>query len=80
MAAKLTPFPYIPDGTNSELYNPRTGAWSSAGSTKVQLWDSAAACGGLNFASFELGPGVLRPDGTVFYTGSNSCGAGHTAI
>jgi hypothetical protein len=31
-------------------------------------------------ASFELGPAVLRPDGTVFYTGANSCGAGHTAI
>jgi hypothetical protein len=23
---------------------------------------------------------VLRPDGTVFYTGANSCGAAHTAI
>jgi hypothetical protein len=46
----------------------------------VQLWDSAANCGGLNVASFELGPGILRPDGTVFYTGANSCGAGHTAI
>ena len=32
--------------------------------------------------SFELGPGVLRPDGTVFYAGSNTCPdeAGHTAI
>jgi hypothetical protein len=76
----IPPFPYIPNGTNSELYNPRTGAWSSAGSTKVQLWDSAAACGALKVATFELGPGVLRPDGTVFYMGSNSCAAGHTAI
>jgi hypothetical protein len=39
-------FSYVADGTNSELYNPSTGAWSSAGSTIVQLWDSAAACGG----------------------------------
>ena len=31
-------------------------------------------------ASFEVGPGVLRPDGTVFYTGANGCGAAHTAI
>jgi hypothetical protein len=76
----IAPFPYIPNGTNSELYNPRTGTWSSAGSTIVQLWDSAAACGGEAVASFELGPGVLRPDGTVFYMGSNSCGAANTAI
>jgi hypothetical protein len=72
--------PYNPKGTNSEIYDPDTGSWSSAGSTVVQLWDSAAGCGGKNHASFELGPGVLRPDGTVFYTGANSCGAGHTAI
>jgi hypothetical protein len=65
--------PYEPTGTNSEIYDPGTGTWSSAGSTIVQLWDSSAACGGERNASFELGPGVLRPDGTVFYTGSNSC-------
>ncbi len=73
-------FQYEPTGMNSELYNPKSGTWSSAGSTVVQLWDSAADCGGESKASFELGPGVLRPDGTVFYTGANSCGAGHTAI
>jgi hypothetical protein len=73
-------FAYDPAGTNSELYSPWSGMWSSAGSTGVQLWDSAAACGGENFASFELGPGVLRPDGTVFYTGANACGPGNTAI
>ncbi len=76
----IPPFTYIPNGTNSELYNPWDGTWSSAGSTRVQLWDSAAACGGENVASFELGPGVLRPNGTVFYSGANSCGAGNTAI
>jgi len=65
--------PYEPTGTNSEIYDPDTGSWTSAGSTIVQLWDSSAACGGEKVASFELGPGVLRPDGTVFYTGSNSC-------
>ncbi len=54
-----------------------TGAWSSAGSTVVQLWDS---CGGSGGASYEVGPAVLRPDGTVFATGANGCGAGHTAI
>lgn len=76
----LLNFPYIPNGTNSELYNPATGWWHSAGSTIVQLWDSAATCGGENVASFELGPGVLRPDGTVFYAGANSCGPGNTAV
>ena len=73
-------FSYDPTGTNSEIYNPFSGKWHSAGSTVVQLWDSAAACGGEKFATYEVGPAVLRPDGTVFATGANSCGAGHTAI
>jgi hypothetical protein len=62
-----------PKGTNSELYSISDGTWTSGGSTIVQLWDS---CGGTN----EVGPAVLRPDGTVFATGANTCGAGHTAI
>ena len=70
-------FQYDATGTNSEIYNPATGAWTSAGSTIVQLWDS---CGGSSAASYEVGPAVLRPDGTVFATGGNTCGAGHTAI
>ncbi len=72
--------PYDPSGTSSEIYDPATGAWSSAGSTVTQLWDSAGTCGGEDFASFEVGPAVLRPDGTVFATGGNACGAAHTAI
>jgi len=84
----ISPFPYEPTGTNSELYDPASGKWRSAGSTVVQLWDSWLTCGELSQEpmkgpSFELGPAVLRPDGTVFYTGSNSCGPGfpgHTAI
>ena len=78
----IAPFPYMPAGTNSELYNPKTGAWTSAGSTIVQLWDSAAACGEESVATFEVGPAVLRADGTVFYMGSNTCanGTGNTAI
>ena len=51
------------NGTNSELYNPATGSWSSAGSTIVSL---AAV------PSEEIGPAVLRPDGTVFATGGTS--------
>lgn len=77
----IPPFTFMPTGTNSELYNSSTGTWHSAGSTGVQLWDSQNACGSPS-PSFELGPAVLRPDGTVFATGSDSCpGApGKTAI
>jgi len=71
---------YNATGTNSEIYNTAKGTWSSAGSTKVQLWDSAANCGGSGAASYEVGPAVLRPDGTVLATGANACGTGHTAI
>lgn len=79
-------FPYMPTGTNSELYAPASGKWKSAGSTVVQLWDSGVGCGELKAPqptpTFEVGPGVLRTDGTVFYAGSNTCanGTGSTAI
>jgi hypothetical protein len=73
-------FKYNRNGTNSEVYNPSTGAWSSAGSTVAQLWNSAAKCGGRSKSNHEIGAAVLRPDGTVFATGANSCAAGHTAI
>ena len=53
--------------TNSEIYNPATGSWSPGGSTLVQLTDPG---------SHELGPAVLRPDGTVLYTGAT----GHNAV
>ena len=54
-------------GTNSELFDPATGAWSSAGSTIVSLVDPGSA---------EIGPPILRPDGTVIYFGAT----GHNAI
>jgi len=63
---------FDPNGTNSEVYDPNSGSWSSAGSTIVQLWDS--------HGSYEVGPAVLRPDGTVFATGANGAGAGHTSV
>jgi hypothetical protein len=71
---------YNKTGTNSELYTTSAGTWASAGSTIKQLWDSSAVCGGSGSASYEVGPAVLRPDGTVFATGANRCAAGHTAI
>jgi hypothetical protein len=59
------------DVPNSEIFDPKTSKWSSAGSTKVVL--------ALN-SSEEIGPELLRPDGTVFVMGANGSGAGHTAI
>ena len=57
---------------NSEVFNPTTKKWTSAGSTIVRLEDPS---------SQEVGPFVLRPDGTVFAAGASPAGtAGHTAI
>ena len=64
-------------GKNSETYSSVTNTWSTAGSTILQLWDSNCVVGG---GSFELGPAVLRPDGTVFYTGASDCAPGHTSV
>ena len=47
----------------SEIYNTATGTWSSGGSTVVNLVDPG---------SHELGPSVLRPDGTLFYAGATT--------
>jgi hypothetical protein len=47
--------------TNSEIYDPQIGTWTSAGSTINSLTDKKTA---------EIGPAVLRPDGTVFALGS----------
>ena len=70
-------FQYNAAGKQYELYNPATATWTHPGNTPVQLWDS---CGTASTATYEVGPAVLRPDGTVFATGANRCGAGHTAI
>jgi len=76
---------------NSETYAPATGQWKSAGSTIVELASPGQnRC--IKYARHrcyrpvgEIGPAVLRPDGTVFATGSwtgstQYTGAGHTAI
>src|SRR5262249_51581348 len=67
----------LPDGTvltvdaeaapNSERYLPSSDSWVSAGNTIVRLEEPA---------SEEIGPAMLRPDGTVFATG----GTGHNSI
>jgi hypothetical protein len=52
---------------NTELFDPATGAWTSAGNTPVLVSDPA---------SYEIGAAVLRPDGSVFAIGAT----GNTAV
>jgi Kelch motif len=73
---------------HSEKYISSMGKWVTAGSTIVDLHSPyEGGCirypGGCYPAPGEVGPGILRPDGTVFATGSGSnggSGAGHTAV
>jgi len=81
----------VKNAPNSEIYTPSAGAWASAGSTVVDL-HSPSPFGCIHYGPNgslcyyppgEVGPGILRPDGTVFATGSYSnggSGPGHTAI
>lgn len=80
----------VKNAPNSEIYTPSAGAWASAGSTIVDL-HSPSPFGCINYGPGgklcyyppgEIGPAILRPDGTVFATGSYTSGngAGHTAI
>jgi hypothetical protein len=59
------------DGTNSEIYNPATETWSSAGSTIATLPNN----GGQPIVP-ELGPLMQRPDGSVVAFGATT----HTSI
>jgi len=81
------------DAPNSEIYNPKTSTWKSAGSTIVDLHSPSPFHSCLKYGPKpkdcylppgEIGPAMLRPDGTVFATGSGSGGSGygvgHTAI
>ncbi|MGH7295376.1 MAG: hypothetical protein ACRELB_10605 [Polyangiaceae bacterium] len=62
----------VADLQHTELFKPRSGTWSSAGDTPDLLADLAADYSG----SHELGPTLLRPDGTAFAVGAT----GHSAI
>lgn len=53
------------DVGNTEIYTPATGKWTSAGNTPVRLVDVHG----------EVGPQVLRPDGTVFAAGATGSNA-----
>jgi len=80
----------VKNAPNSEIFNPADLTWTSAGSTIVDL-HSPSPFGCLNFGPNgeycyyppgEIGPAILRPDGTVFATGSTPQGgsSGNTAI
>ncbi|MBD5653619.1 MAG: hypothetical protein IAI50_00370 [Candidatus Eremiobacteraeota bacterium] len=83
----------VKDAPNSERYLASQGKWVTAGSTIVDLHSPTPIQGCLRYGPKpadcyyppgEIGPAMLRPDGTVFATGSgsgaNGNGAGHTAI
>lgn len=75
----------VKNAPNSERYIPSTQTWISAGSTVVDLHSPNSGClvygGGCYNPPGEVGPALLRPDGTVFATGSKSvAGPGHTAL
>jgi hypothetical protein len=55
--------------TRFEIYDPATNSWGTAGSTVVNLADYGPGTAG----SEEVGPAVLRPDGTLIaFSGTNS--------
>lgn len=57
--------PYPVSATNSEIYDPATDTWTTAGSTLNSLTDNQLE---------ETGTAALRPDGTVWATGSSVFG------
>ena len=62
------------DATNAERYQPGPGLWKPAGNMPVSLVDPVQ-CG-----NFEIGPAVLRGDGTVVAFGANTgCVSGATS-
>ena len=83
----------VQNAPNSEIYNAaaKKRKWTTAGSTIVDL-HSPSPFGCLQYGPKgklcyyppgEIGPQILRPDGTVFVAGSytsTGSGAGHTAI
>ena len=67
----------VKNAPHSEIYTPSTKTWTSGGSTIVNLHSpSPDGCipyppdGVCYYPPGEIGPAILRPDGTVFFTGS----------
>jgi len=78
---------------NSEIYNPVNSTWKTAGSTIVDLHSPSPFHQCLTYGPKpqdcylppgEIGPSMLRPDGTVLWTGSGSgpsgYGVGHNSV
>jgi hypothetical protein len=73
---------------NSEKYNTTTQTWVTAGSTIADLqgppsiYKIVYGNGLIYYPPGEIGPAILRPDGTVFATGATHMGAtsGNTSI
>jgi len=83
----------VKDAPKSERYVSSAAKWEDAGSTIVDLHSPSPYTQCLTYGPAkkdcylppgEIGPSILRPDGTVFYTGSGSgpsgSGSGHTSI
>jgi hypothetical protein len=78
----------VKDNPNSEIYDPTRQTWTSAGSTVANL-QGPPCCKKIEYGNGkyyyppgEVGPAILRPDGTVFATGATHQGesTAHTAI
>lgn len=77
----------VKNAPNSEIYDPATQTWTSAGPTPVNLAQNyhikiEYGHHKFYFAPGEVGPGMLLPDGRVFATGSipTQETSAHTAI
>ena len=78
----------VKNNPNSEKYVLALGKWVTGGSTVANLQGppsitKISCCGGLvYYPPGEVGPAILRPDGTVFATGATHKGAsaGHTSV
>ncbi|HVU20712.1 MAG TPA: hypothetical protein VHE09_08270 [Rhizomicrobium sp.] len=80
----------VKDHPRSERYLPEKGKWVNAGDIPADLWEPQNCCGCIPYdpnkpcyqPPGEIGPAILRPDGTVFATGGLATGNGraHTDI
>lgn len=80
----------VKDNPQSEEYDPKTGKWTSLGSTVANLEGPCVECSCIQvppknwcyYSPGETGPAILRPDGTVFASGALHAGqsAAHSAI
>jgi hypothetical protein len=78
----------VKQAPNAEIYDPSSQTWTTTGPTPVNLMGPPVVKKvnyGKNRVYYppgEIGPAMLRPDGTIFATGATHAGAsaGHTAI